>query len=341
MLIAFVMLGMAAAGNGWGQRLRRAPRDVRVVALQQAQDSLQVEVAWTAPQQGAGAVTGYTLRVSAPGWLIERTTAGLADTLWLPKDTVIVSANVCVNAFGVNVVGPPACVAFEIPAKIVIGPPGVPTVKPVGGLAALVDSVLVVVQRTSPADTVQDAKLYLVGWMNGPAGSPLSVMCSEQPSGEIGWGQVELIGHAGDFAADVRPVAGGGFLADDCGWDAAGVDDAALATIARLILGPVPFLQATIVLEATFALDLTHYDVLVTVRERLSANAYAGGVVTITPLSGAWGNGSTDARTCTSITDGTCGPGRVTPGARLRLDAPGAVPVEFTAPAAAPNGQIT
>ena len=37
MLIAFVMLGMAAAGNGWGQRLRRAPRDVRVAALQQAQ----------------------------------------------------------------------------------------------------------------------------------------------------------------------------------------------------------------------------------------------------------------------------------------------------------------
>ena len=326
---AVLMLGaLAYAGslaNAASPQRRRAPRNVVVAPLQQAADSLQVRVAWTPPQQGAGSVTGYTVRATASGWLRESSTTFLADSLWLPRDTVDVVSDVCVRALAGAVEGPPACTSFTIAKKIILGPPGIPTVTPIGNLSALVDSVRVIVAGQSPTDTITSAKLYLVAWMDGPQGSPIPVMCSEQPSGEIGWGEVELIG-----TSRVRPVAGGGFLPDACRWEIAESDS--MAEIRNLVLGPVPFLPRTVLLTASFyGFDGTLWEVLLEAVTPLGQIPMAGVVIEVDVLTGTWGSGDALTRLCTTDASGACGPGRLTAGGSLRLTADGAVPAVVVA----------
>lgn len=208
-----VTLGAQVNGRG------RAPRAIEVVALQQAADSIRVEVAWTAPTAGASQVVGYRVRVTGPGWTRgrERPATARADSLWLPKDTVDANVNVCVNATTAGADGPAACSTYTVPARIIpVGPPGAPTVRPLGGLAVLIDSVRIVfdVVQAGPQDAVDEAGFWLVGFMAGPTGSPIAVTCSLMPDGRIGWAEVYQTG-----SASIETVGSGAFANDpDCGW---------------------------------------------------------------------------------------------------------------------------
>ena len=329
LVLLAVIASTSLAVSGSVQRSRRAPRGLAVAAVQQAADSVQVEVSWTAPVIGAGWVAGYTLRGTGPGWLIERTTTSVADTLWLPKDTVAVTADVCVNAFGQGSVGDAACAQYVIPAKVVIGPPGTPVVKATGGLASIIDSIGVLLPDTvffDPAAPIAYTPA-LVGWTDDGLPAPILVTCGQMPDGRVGWAEVEPWG---DW---IRPRQPGLFREDaTCGWTVESLDPTLLALTPPD--GPYVFSVADVAVGASFVLAQTHYDVLISATDVPSGGSIpsVGRVVTITLLSGAWGNGATDARTCTTDSAGTCGPGRVTPGARLRLDVDRAVPVEVVAP---------
>ena len=188
--LTLTLLTLAGVGTAQARRpVRLLPREAGVAIVQQAQDSLQVEVAWTAPQQGGGSVTGYTVIATGAGWIRQGSTPAtqIADSLWLPRDTVDVVSDVCVNALAGAVEGPPACTSYTIPKKLILGPPGIPVVTPIGNLSGSV--------------------------VRPPAGaSVITVQAADVANPWIGWGGTAWMAHE-PWSADYATWATWGPLA--------------------------------------------------------------------------------------------------------------------------------
>jgi hypothetical protein len=335
------LLGLLAVVAGTvsvdGQRGRnlRPPGDVGISVLQAVPDSVQLLIAWSAPQQGAGSVTGYSvdIRANPPGWVRSSLTTYLADSLWVPRDTVPVVALISVAARAGSLVGPSRDTTFTIPAGIVLGAPGAIQIQVISGTGFVPDSTgLIGLPRDSAGDLTLDVgdtgRLAVVAWTDDP-GATIMVTCGRDPSGETGWMQVVPTFDG----AWIKPAQPGVMSVDpDCGfavaWD--NHDPAILDWLPPT--GPYQFGPAT----RTLALELTQFVNWWGVRVHLtdtSGVAVASRIVTVEISGGTWRDGSMQARTLLTDASGVLTPGDVSPGTTVRVTADEALAVERKASA--------
>lgn len=220
--IRAAMIAAVLAAGGLVFANTRGAAAPTVAVLQQAGDSIQVEIMWAAISSNRP-LSGYTVtvRTEVPGWVRESTTTFLSDTLWLPQDGEDRDATVCYFARVGNRTSAPGCSQFVVPAAVSFGAPGVPQVKVISAIGIEMDSItLTQLLPTTPAEsgaiegplglaTGAELTLRPIGWIG-----PLPVVCATLTDGRRGWAGVH-IGANGNWVADAAP-----FIPDaGCGWE--------------------------------------------------------------------------------------------------------------------------
>src|SRR3972149_5511060 len=175
----------------------RAPRNTRVVLLQQVPDSIQVEVSWS-HSTPRSLVKGYIVSIETPSWILSDTVPAdqNADSLWIHRDTIDVSVEFRVIALtdGDPVASPLS--TFTIPASTVVTAPGNVQVKIITSIGMYPDSI----------------SFLPIGWFG-----KISMVCGSLDTGNRGWIQVEPKASAQPYGWYMTD--GGAFIPDSgCGW---------------------------------------------------------------------------------------------------------------------------
>jgi len=193
----------------------RAPRNTRVVLLQQVPDSIQVEVSWS-HSTPRSLVKGYIVSIETPSWILSDTVPSdqNADSLWLHRDTVDVSVEFRIIALtdGDPVASPLS--TFTIPASTVVTAPGNVQVKIITSIGMYPDSIsLAGLERYDTIPSIGDSIHFLpIGWFG-----KISMVCGSLDTGNRGWIQVEPKASAQPYGWYMTD--GGAFIPDSgCGW---------------------------------------------------------------------------------------------------------------------------
>lgn len=207
-----IILLFGLAGITHGVNSLRVDAQPHLRALQQAGDSLEIEIAWT-PAGPAQYVVGYTIAVSGQsGWQRGSSTPMLADTLWIPLVPGGERVVYCTQANYGTLAGNERCDTWQAP-PVVLTPPGVPTLRIISQSSvpgfAFDSAWITLAGRRVEVDTlprVGDSRTYrAVGWLGG-----LPWLCVTQDDGSRGWLEADPSFHP-DMAGSWIPDPG-------CSW---------------------------------------------------------------------------------------------------------------------------